>query len=143
MALRIRQGSLTRRVQIVRTTYDKVKKRGVQKVVGSFPASVEILPENLSGKNSPLTEKEKKAAFEWIAQQVEYKKTGPYPDLCPSIIFKMEKLSSTLETSLAPSDFLVRNIDAGRLYGEIDRLKRALRKRGVTRPKGEPARRAK
>lgn len=133
MMIRERLGAHTSTVLLIRVSWDPVRKRSAQKVLGSFRSYVDNLPDDLAGPQSPLTEAEKDDARAWIAAKVARRQVSALPGLGRMIVSQATMLSEALEDP-DQAEAALSGLDHLALYGALDRLGKALRKHQRTRP---------
>ena len=128
--LRERKGKLKTWVLCIRTVYDPSTKRGRQEVVAKFDPYADDLPSDVAAS---LSEAECNQANQWIADRKAKGEAYRLPYLYQHTIRYADELSSALnDPERAPA--VLGKLNAGELYGALDRLTKALRKHGKARP---------
>lgn len=136
MMFRERLGKHEFWVLCIRTTYDPATKRGKQDVVAKFRPYADELPSDVA---EALTPEERDQATQWIADRRARNTRTMLPGRWQQVVRYADELSSALENDeLAPA--ALERLNDATLYASIDRLTRALRKRGRARP--TPAKKA-
>ncbi|CAI3810733.1 hypothetical protein GLGCALEP_06368 [Pseudomonas sp. MM221] len=123
--------------QLIRTTYDQQKKRGVEKMVCSFPLKDLALPD---AAEKILTESELKQLVDWLAARKREHEDEQGARELSHKIYRMRSTALALsgfrevfgEQEVA-KEFTAEH--ANELWAELDATRRALRKAGYARPK--------
>ena len=130
MMIRERQGTHRVTVLLIRVSWDPGRKRSVQKVVDSFSAFLDRLPDSVAAKLEPS---EKAQVEGWIAARVAARKAVLLPGTGLQLTGLAIELTDALEDPARAEAALAR-LDHLALYDAVDRLAKALRRRGLTRP---------
>lgn len=139
MMIRLRQGTHTSTVLLIRVSWSPDRKRSVQKVLGSFPASASSLPEELAGPESPLTSSEKTEARAWISMYQARQQASALPSLGGEITRNAMELADAINSPIW-SKAALSELDHLALYNAMDHLARTLRRHCLPR---SPRRKAK
>lgn len=125
--------------QLIRTTYDETKKRGVEKMLGSFPRDALVMPEQVK---SALNEKEFKQLEDWF-QAREDKRKKEVEDMkwsrklyqlrCAALV--LSEFRDALKDQEVVKEFTAKH--ANELWAELDATRSDLRKAGYAKPKAE------
>lgn len=123
--------------QLIRTTYDETRKRGVEKMLCSFPRDALALPEQVK---SALNEKELKQLEEWF-QAREDKRMKEIEDMkwsrklyqlrCAALV--LSEFREALKDPSVVVEFTAEH--ANELWSELDAARSALRKAGFAKPR--------
>jgi hypothetical protein len=140
MMIRLREGAHTSTVLLIRVSWDPIRKRSAQKVLGSFSAYVGSLPDELGGPDSPLTDAEKAEARDWIAARLARQQASTLPSTGRRITRYAVELADAIDDP-ATAQAALSELDHLALYEAMDRLAKTLRRHGLPRPprrKAEP-----
>lgn len=135
LAVQIKQSIGGRTIQVYRSVYVPEKKRSKQLLLLTFPAYCDQIPENVLKKVKPdrkLTDNELKEVQAWLdKRKTDREESGlkySVSDLPRAINLATEGLTK----------YGITNEQAQIVYNSIDRITKAIRKIGFTRPKSEP-----
>lgn len=128
--------------QLIRTTYDETRKRGVEKMLCSFPKDAPVMPEQVK---STLNEKELKQLEDWF-QAREEKRNKELEEMkwsrklyqlrCAALV--LSEFRDALKDPTVVEEFTSEH--ASELWSELDATRSALRKAGFSKPKKEKLR---
>ena len=117
--------------QLVRTIYDETKKRGVGKMIGSFPTGNLSISQELADL---LTEKEAeqlKAFFKECSDKADERDKVFALEYCATRLKRFREALSTSEKGALTVE------QANDMWAELDATRSALRKAGYAKPKPE------
>ncbi|MDM1709589.1 hypothetical protein HX137_02935 [Pseudomonas sp. 165] len=123
--------------RLIRTTYDPVKKRGVEKLLCSFPITAQSMSDDV---RAVLTNEEIKQLEDWFkAREIERKREHEARELCHkryllrSAALALSNFRDSLKIEELAGEFTPEH--ANELWAELDATRRALRKAGYAKPK--------
>jgi hypothetical protein len=119
-----------RRILILRSEYVPEKKRTVARTVGSIPKGQTTLPDEVRSK---LTENESADVLEQLRQRTEKQSADMARLNVRWMPREIERMAESVEHDQGAEALDEKTAHAA--YAAIDRLQKALRKRGHTRPK--------
>jgi hypothetical protein len=118
------QGSV---LVLIRTTYDAVRKRGVQSTVGRLPAYTH--PDNVPAEVlSQLNEDEKAQLRDYLTARADGERQERQKTYLNTLSFSIKEAVTALEAGLQPKD-------AGAVWESIATLQKALKKVGHPKPR--------
>lgn len=126
-----------RQVQLIRSPYDSVKKRCVQKVVATFKQSYFYSSVNINDYLSAsqlliLTDGEKKTLSDWLIN----KSTAVASTNRASVVSESDKFIGRLTDAILADG--IPAYQAAQVYAEMDKLAKALKKMGHPRSSLKP-----
>jgi hypothetical protein len=117
--------------QLVRTIYDETKKRGVEKMIGSFPTGSLSISQDLADL---LTEKEAeqlKSFFKECSDKADERDKAFALEYCATRLKRFREALSASEKGALTVE------QANAMWAELDATRSALRKAGYAKPKPE------
>lgn len=127
------------RIVGIRTTYDAVKKRGVQSIVISFKSyltsinSIELSDEKARGQLQDLRDDERKQLEEWLAESAKKMNDYSAKSALTGLTDRLEQAIEALNTEVGKGVMNQERADA--LYLKVRDFQQALKAAGYKRPK--------